>query len=228
MINLTKRIRKRIGSFCQGVVRRSLRRQFSKYDGRVDKIHVGCGDHIVPGWVNIGLFHSSERPYGKIIQSQGTALILNFNLTQNLPISEGSIQFIYSCHFIEHLTAEEGKDFLTWCYFALKKNGVIRIGFPDLEIFVKNYYERNSEFIRQWQSLNGEKVANYGELLAKATCGYGHKYVYDFEMMRRALAERGFGHIVRCSFRESSFPDINRLEPFKRSLTSCFVEAKKI
>ena len=52
-----------------------------------------------------------------------------------------------------------------------------------------------------------------------------HKYMYDFDMIKRELVDAGFKKIRRCKFKEGNLPDVDRLD--NRPKDSLFVEAVK-
>lgn len=61
------------------------------------KLHIGCGDVALAGWVNIDL-----TPY--------PAVDLVHDVTKPLPFE--SCSFIFAEHFIEHLSLHDGLRFL--------------------------------------------------------------------------------------------------------------------
>src|SRR5258706_15895978 len=85
------------------------------------KLHIGCGTLRFDGWVNIDL----ERRPG-IVDIQ-------LDATQPFPFEDNSCQFIYSEHFLEHLTVEQGLHFLRECHRLLIPGGALRIAMPSLD-----------------------------------------------------------------------------------------------
>ena len=62
-----------------------------------DKIHVGCGNAPLPGWVNIDI---ESLP--------GVDLVLD--VRQGLPFD--TAEYVFAEHFIEHLDFQSGLGFL--------------------------------------------------------------------------------------------------------------------
>jgi hypothetical protein len=85
------------------------------------KINLGCGEEILNNWINV--------------DSRNTKKVnLRLDLRQQLPFADNRAQFIFSEHFIEHLTyPKEAFNLLSECYRVLAHRGVLRISSPDGE-----------------------------------------------------------------------------------------------
>lgn len=64
---------------------------------------------------------------------------LRIDVRKGLPYKDNSVDFIYSEHFIEHLSADEAKSFFKECYRVLKPGGVIRTATIDLQYMLERY-----------------------------------------------------------------------------------------
>lgn len=195
----------------------------------VSRLHVGCGHIILPGWLNITLEKGEE--YGRLKTKAG-ALYLNYNLLKPWPFAENSVEFIAASHFIEHLDLNHGMDFVKRCFGVLRPGGVIRLSCPNLEIYAKNYIERNRAFfdnplIREWCCF--KNAVTPGEIfIAKAyDSGGAHKWFYDFDSLKHILEAAGFSGVERKTRLEGKTPDLTKLEPDKRELETVYVEALK-
>ena len=89
------------------------------------KLHIGCGDVALPGWVNIDL-----APYPAVDRVH--------DVTKPLPFE--SCSFIFAEHFIEHLSLHDGLRFLQHCRKALADNGVLRLTTPNLDWVWSTHY----------------------------------------------------------------------------------------
>lgn len=198
----------------------------------VDKLNVGCGNDLLKGWLNIGLFSEERIHYGATKVEDG-ALVLNFDMTEKLPISENSIKYVYASHFIEHLKFQDGIKMLERCYKTMKKGGVIRLTFPDMGLWIKNYYENNLEFFEKYKSifLGGDNsiAITKGEIFMSQVHNWGHKWNYDFESIKHILEKIGFSQVTKNKAFESLIPGIDKIEPKGegRLLETCYVEAIK-
>lgn len=195
----------------------------------IDRLHVGCGNILLPGWLNI-LFEKREE-YGRIIHRNGT-LFLNYNLLKEWPFVESSVSYITGSHFIEHLDLNQGMRFTRECFRILKKGGVIRLSCPDLEVYATNYVKRNRAFfdnplIREWCCF--KNAVTFGEIfIAKAyDSGGSHKWFYDFESLKHILETAGFKNVKRVGRLEGQTPDLEKIEPDRRELETVYVEAVK-
>jgi predicted SAM-dependent methyltransferase len=207
--------------------RKNLTKQIQKIN--IDRLHVGCGDILLKDWLNITFIRFDF--YGILNKLQGSWL-LNYDLRQPWPINDGSIQFIAGSHFIEHLDLNAGLKFAREAFRCLKKEGVIRLSCPDLELYARNYLERNQVFfdnpkIREWCAF--KQAATCGEILvAKAyDSGGSHKWFYDFESLSHILRQAGFTNIIRCLRLSGKTPDLGILEPEARDLETVYIEAQK-
>jgi predicted SAM-dependent methyltransferase len=195
----------------------------------VDKLHVGCGHVLLPGWLNI-LFEKRQE-YGRVTDING-AQRLNYNLLHPWPVQENSIAFVAGSHFIEHLDLNAGIRFVQYAYRVMKKGGVIRLSCPDLEVYARNYVAGNRAFfdhplIREWCTFKA--AATPGEIfIAKAyDSGGAHKWFYDFDSLKHILETAGFTEVKRVTRLEGRTPDLEKLEPPQRELETIYVEAVK-
>jgi predicted SAM-dependent methyltransferase len=199
-----------------------------------DRLNIGCGGNIVENWVNIGLFEIPKALYySSKITNQ--AKFVHFDVTSELPINPDSIQYIYASHFIEHLTFPQGLAFLKNCHKVMKRDGIIRLTFPDLELWILKYVENDTEFFKKYSDFTKNKndlpdLKTKGEIFMSQVHGWGHKWCYDFDSVKDILERTGFSEVTRKKAFQSLIPDIDKLEPNieQRLFESIFVEAKKL
>ena len=157
-----------------------------------DKLQLGAGPNPLPGWGNVDLIGENLR----------------WDLTRPLPLKSRSIKFVYSEHFIEHVTRDQAVMILTNCRKAMVSGGVIRLSTPDLKKLVSDYLE--GHLIRM----------EHGEWYPKTLCGmvnegvrdWGHQFIYDEPELRAVLEESGFTQIERVRWGESRHPELSGLE----------------
>jgi len=195
-----------------------------------EKLNIGCGTKIAQGWLNIGLFPEDEVPYNTVQENDG-ALLLNCDVTGGLPSYIDNVRYTYAGHFIEHLTWDQGIGFLSDIYRITRPRGVLRLVFPDLELWVKSYYENDMEFFDTYQTtyLQSQSVRTKGEIFMSQVHGFRHKWCYDFESIEHILRDAGFVDIEKKFALDSSIPDIDKVEPRSpgRLLESAYVECVK-
>jgi SAM-dependent methyltransferase len=195
---------------------------------------LGCGLAVVPGWINVDAslnavfggapfwvlkmlyratganrYYTSDE-YCRLLRDHRFVFS---DLARSLPFREKSVDVFYSSHFFEHLFRKDAVRLLCDCHKALREGGLIRIAVPDLEHAVALYQSgENRKMLDDYFF-----VDDLSSFLAR------HKYMYDFDLMKEALANAGFHNIRRCSFREGSAPDIDKLD--NRPDETLFVEA---
>ena len=196
----------------------------------IERLHVGCGHVLLPGWLNIA-FEKREE-YGRIKRRNG-ALYLNYNLLRPWPFHPSSIEYIAASHFIEHLDLNGGMEFTKRCFGVLKPGGVLRLSCPDLELYAKSYAQNNKTFfnnplIKEWCCF--KSAVTPGEIfIAKAyDSGGSHKWFYDFESLKHILEVAGFQSIQGKGRLEGKTPDLEKIELEKRELETIYVEGVKI
>lgn len=206
---------------------RLLQKQIA--EKRVDRLHVGCGNVLLKGWLNI--LYEKRQGYGKLHRNHGTSW-LNYNLLKPWPVGSDSIDFIAGSHFIEHLDLNDGIKFLGEAFRVLRPGGVIRLSCPDLEIYANHYVKRDKAFfdhklIREWCAF--KKAETPGEIfIAKAyDSGGSHKWFYDFDSLKHILESAGFSRVRKCGRLEGAVPDLETIEPPGRELETLYVEAIK-
>ena len=84
------------------------------------KIHIGCGNINLQGWLNI-----DARDFKHVhIISNG------FDLSE---FKEDSVAEFYLCHVLEHFSFYEANEFIKKLYNLLKPRGLIRVSVPDIK-----------------------------------------------------------------------------------------------
>lgn len=158
----------------------------------VDRLQLGAGNHPLPGWANLDLGGDS----------------IAWDLTRPIPVAPGSIRFVYSEHFIEHVTRDQAQAILVNCRNVMAEGGVIRLSTPDLRKLAEDYLAG-----RIVQMPHGDwfpKTAT--RMLNEALHLWGHQFVYDEEELAQALRDAGFSRARRVPWRESEHQELAGLE----------------
>ena len=152
----------------------------------------------------------SEAEYLRILRGHR---FLHHNLEYGIPLPTACADYVYSSHFLEHLSKSHGEQLLHEAGRILKPGGMIRIAIPDL-----------SQTIAAYQA--GDKVAAMDGIFAYLDLGYfaRHRYMYDFDMLQDLLGRAGFVAIHQCNMYEGDVPDSAILDNRPGSL---IVEATK-
>lgn len=170
------------------------------------KLNLGCGPHALQGWKNLDL---ESHPN-----------VERFDLRKPLQFAPESVSFIFSEHFIEHLTKDEAVRLLISCYRLLVPGGVLRLSTPDLQHLAFNYLQgRVDTYAPGWNPATPCDMMNGGMRL------WGHQYLWDRADLFSLLGDIGFT-LSQPGYRKSSHPELNALEvrPFFNDI---IVEATK-
>lgn len=166
------------------------------------KLNLGCGDVHLDGWVNIDL--DSDKAD------------IRHDLAKPLPYDDNTVDFIYSEHFIEHLTLKQGLALLRECRRVLKPGGVVRVATPNLSYLLFRYF-----FFWKWQSwfkkYGYEWIGTNAEMVNVAFSTWGHQYLYNGKELARRLKEVGFVNVRRVKLRKSRYTELRKLETRKES-----------
>ena len=170
------------------------------------KLHIGCGTLYKENWINID--NNSDNNIEQ--------LDINHDLSKGLPFDNETIDFIYNEHFIEHLSKDEGLQFLYECHRVLKIGGVIRISCPDLDSIIDGYVNNN------WREQSWVKKYNYEWIesdcqmlnLNLNESPWGHKYVYNSKELIISLEKVGFNsnNIKKEFFSHSEYLELQNID----------------
>lgn len=200
-------------------------------------INLGCGLSIAPGWINIDNSPNARLSkysplkwtlwkLGVLSKAQYDASwpksIAVRDLKKPLPYKDSSIDYVYTAHFLEHLSRDDGQKLLREAFRVLKPLGLIRVVVPDLSIGARQYVARMQsnpndpsaapEFLN-WLQLSRTAVRD------------PHLWMYDAASLTTILSECGFINPVVCEYRQGRVPDCEILD--NRPEESLYLEAEK-
>jgi predicted SAM-dependent methyltransferase len=189
------------------------------------KLHLGCGRHTKPGWVNIDVWlNPREMPREKGITT------INYDLTRNLPLADSTCTEIYSSHFLEHLSAIEGAHLLNGCYRVLQPKGRLRTCLPDFARLARAYVDGNTEYFAPLYEIftdrMGDGIPGSSTIMDAVNNGlyqFGeHCCMYDTEKLEKLLTAIGFSQVKPSSFDPAIDGDWDAREHF-----SLYIDAFK-
>jgi SAM-dependent methyltransferase len=201
-------------------------RRFRLLDGCTDlKIHLGCGNDLRPGWVNIDRAYSPDLRSGA---PRTDALFIDRDLRLGLPLQANSCAYIYSSHFFEHLEYQHGLRLMRDCYHALRPGGVFRVAMPDFRAVFVAYLNGDQQFFDLIEAIGAlapidPATRTLVDYVNYAVYQFGeHTYIYDQEKFYTILRAIGFSSVVESSFQSAVDPDT----PLRRKY-SFYIEAVK-
>ena len=175
------------------------------------KLHLGCGNKIIPGFTNIDIVGGREG-------------ILRDDVSELNKIDDNSVDLIYACHVLEHFGRQEYKNVLQCWYTKLKTGGKLRISVPNFDAAV-GWYQKNKKIEDIMGLLCGGQRNLYDY----------HKVVFDFEKLSKTLEDVGFKEVKHYDWRKTSHSHIDdysqaylpHMDKEDGLLMSLNVEAKK-
>jgi predicted SAM-dependent methyltransferase len=151
------------------------------------KIQLGAGTVNLQGWLNTDIEPQAGQAY--------------LDATKPFPFADGSIQYIFGEHVIEHLTYDDGLAMLRECYRVLSPGGKVRFATPDLHRLMAlldsappGYMDAKFKF-HYWPAKPGGVAPAF--IINKEMREWGHLFVYDEAALRESFAQAGFQSIRR-------------------------------
>jgi predicted SAM-dependent methyltransferase len=190
----------------QTIDRATIRQHFD--ESSVRKLHLGAGSNIVRGWLNSDIEPQSGAIY---LDSTGT-----------YPFPDGSFQYIYAEHLIEHLSWEDGLKMLKECHRVLAPGGKLRIVTPNLRrhfYVVENDKDaevqkviKANQLLFEWPETPVAAVYDFN----KSVREWGHQFIYEPQALRRTMEMAGFENIRELSIKDKTDPVFEAAEFRKR------------
>lgn len=165
---------------------------YPQSDGKI-KLNIGSFTTMFHyGWTNIDIhaLDAFAAHYGYNFKQ--------IDARNGLPYDNDSVDYIYMCHFLEHLNYDDGLKVLKECTRVMKKSGVIRIIMPDAKLLIQNYMNGKMDM---YDELN-DGCANTKSQISKLwmLLFSGHSSIYDFETTSGLLKSVGLTP-RQCKFR---------------------------
>lgn len=146
----------------------------------------------------------------------------------NIPLDDKTCSIIFCSHVFEHIPHHKLEHVLVEFNRILEKNGTVRLLTPDLYVLAKAYIEKDREMFEKLISEDenvrtdlglggtfmnfiispGQDTALFNRSLTEFIGGYGHVYLYDFEMLKTLLERYGF-KAEQKKFCESNIQDFS-------------------
>jgi predicted SAM-dependent methyltransferase len=196
----------RIWWACTGKNQR-LSRQYLNTLG-TKKLHVGCGPHQMPGWLNADLCPSGEQ--------------IRLDATRRFPFEDGVFDFIYSEHMIEHVPWSGGMKMLRECFRVLKPGGIIRIATPDLKFLLRLLQPEQSPVESDYLRYNHERWTPWAPDQSGVYAvnhfmrAWGHQFIFDKASLGKALMLAGFEAVSFPLLMESKHDELRGLAAVDR------------
>jgi predicted SAM-dependent methyltransferase len=144
------------------------------------KLHVGSGDKPLAGWINVDL-----KPLPGVDVVADVTRGLHFE----------NVDGIFAEHFLEHLAIDDALGFLLEAHRVLAPGRFIRLSTPNLDWVWRTHYPFDVPGDQR-------RLAALG--VNRAFHGWGHRFLWNREMLASALSACGFVDLTWCRYRESA------------------------
>lgn len=173
---------------------------------RIWKLNLGAGPVGLKGWLNCDLQHE---------KTPNTCIYLD--IRERFPFEGQIFDYVFSEHLIEHVPLTQGELFLAECFRCLKPGGRIRIATPDLGRLVAGYLVQDPASKRYVDRVfadffRGATTKTPAAALNNIMNNFGHRFLYDEQTLRLALANAGFHNMVRQAVGVSDDPELCGIE----------------
>jgi predicted SAM-dependent methyltransferase len=139
------------------------------------KLHLGCGDVNLQGWINI-----DARPASHV-----DLCVKDFALDD---FTDGCVEKIYLCHVLEHFSLTEARRLLNIFRRKLRPEGLLLISVPSFDVLVKIYRTTNDISSIQTALMGGQDYSyNY------------HKTAFDEALLSNLSIASGFKDVKQWS-----------------------------
>jgi len=168
-------------------------------------LHLGAQNFVLSNWFNTDLEPVTEGVY-------------YVDATQPLPFPDGSFDFVFSEHMIEHIPFVSGLRLLAECRRVLKPSGVVRIATPNLRNILGLIADHHPDIERylhwavQTFGLPTQPFPKAPMVINNFFRSWGHQFVYDPETLGEAMAQAGLRDIVQLQPGISSYAQLSMLE----------------
>jgi predicted SAM-dependent methyltransferase len=170
----------------------------------VRKLEIGAAVPRPDGWICMDL-----EP-----RSRG---VLPLDATRRFPFQDGTFDFVFSEHMIEHVPWSAGLRMLGECFRVLRPGGIARIATPDLGRLLGLYPDAGDEPARQYvrwlaDSFLDEPLYRPAFAINGVFRNWGHQFLYDRELLELALRRAGFTRLERPEYGKSTHAPLQLLE----------------
>jgi predicted SAM-dependent methyltransferase len=156
--------------------------------GEAVRLHVGCGNKRLEGWVNVDVEALPEVDVVADVRSG-----LDFR----------GVEAVFAEHFLEHLRIDEAMSFLGQAHACLADGAWLRLSTPNVDWVWRVLYSDDREAKDRIGSVLDFNRSFYA---------WGHRFLWNRELLREALEAVGFERVRFCAYGESELPMFRGLE----------------
>jgi predicted SAM-dependent methyltransferase len=149
--------------------------------GQALRIELGGPEAGQDGWTTIDITDTCD---------------LCWDLRHGLPFPDACLEAIYSSHFFEHLSYDEGQSLLQECLRTLKPGGTFSICVPNARLYIEAYLNQREipdcyyAYTPAYHATTAIDAVNYVAYMAGT-----HKHMFDEEHLLHVLRAAGFADV---------------------------------
>ena len=210
-------------------------------------VNLGSGPHGPESWVNLDrsptmLLRHTPRT-SRVLRRIGLigdqhlvpweSHIVRQDLTKPLPFADGTVDAVYSSHFLEHIYLSDAEAILRECFRVLRPGGVVRLALPDGEAWARELVEAGDDSAGEAGRRYHARLGSHPEgrptgkrALTFKIGGHIHRWQPTRGMVRAMLVDAGFSDadVSDRKFLEGDLPEIENIETREESF---FTEARR-
>ena len=158
-----------------------------------------------------------------------------WDIRRGLPFADGSLQGVFSEHCLEHFPLPAALALLGEIHRVLAPRGTARLVVPDGELYLRTYMQQlEGDASRRFPFQEHEKAQGLWSSIVSVNrvfyqdreSPFGHRTIFDFQLLELLLRAGGFDQVVRRNFGEGADARLLVDTPARRS-ESLYVEATR-
>ncbi|MFA5114213.1 MAG: methyltransferase domain-containing protein [Candidatus Margulisiibacteriota bacterium] len=181
----------------------------------MNKLHLGCGPKVFPGWINCDIAPAEKIP------ADLRQYYRRLDLSAPLPFENDSADLIYSEDFIEHFEQSLVMLMLVEQHRVLKPEGTVRISTPSLA------YWMAPEKMRE----RGGGIVSYHDffkLVQTHWLQFRHKLLFTPQFLKETLEMVGFRDVIFVDCGKSAHPELRGIDTrLEQAASNIIIEARK-
>lgn len=176
-----------------------------------DKLNLGCGRNIIPGWINADLIaHSSE--------------VFPMDASRPFPFPDNSFDYVFSEHMFEHLDLLGQQNMMRECHRVLRPGGVLRLAMPNFDFLIDLVNNPDAEITRRYLDWSyrmfihnkveyGVNRTDYPVYVVNNFMhDWGHQFIHNPESLKNMGVGCGFNSFKRCDVNKSDYDVLKMCE----------------
>lgn len=169
---------------------------------------------------------------GNLYRIDDESYFVQLDIGQTLPFADGSVQWVYAEHLIEHVPLPTAVSWLTEVHRVLAPGGRLRLTTPDLRKYIEGYLAGDKFFAKHRRRVGlaigvaPPMPARNAFMFNQIFYLYGHKWLYDLEELQYVLGEAGFdpAAVEVCSYRAGADIAVAGLDQMFRNDETIYLE----